>query len=119
MLYGLLIFPPGILPRYGMVHFSRMSIDRNGKKVVVYVDVTWTYHRTYIQETTSNFQPGPYLINLITLKKVKIEFPSGDGIYIDYERFPFGLNGQRIRFHAGWITIIFPVRKNGVDTPAF
>ena len=40
-----------------------------------------------------NFLPGPYLIDLATLEKTRIEFPS-DEISIDYVAFPFALGNE-------------------------
>lgn len=69
------------------------SVDRDGRWAIVNAMLPDVSPDLY-SGNDPEFRPGPYLIDLVTLKKTKVEFPSSV-ISVDYEIFPFGLNGQK------------------------
>lgn len=70
------------------------EIDRDGEQVIVNAmlpDISPTLSRDDL-----NFRPGPYLIDLKTLRKTKIEFPPEFDwrMFVAGKIIPFGLSGQ-------------------------
>ena len=72
--------------------FLSYGFDPDGKWVIVNAVLPDISPMLYTGDN-SNFTPGPYLINLETFEKTKIEFPA-DGISLDYVVFPFDLGDQ-------------------------
>jgi len=72
--------------------FLSYGFEPNGKWLVVNA-VSPDISPTSDTGADSSFIPGPYLINVETLKKTKIEFPSNEAA-LDHTIIPFGLGGQ-------------------------
>jgi len=69
------------------------SVDKSGNFLVLTTLTPDISPYVYETGSSSDFVPGLYLIDLSTLLKTKIEFPS-DGIFIDYSAIPFDLGGH-------------------------
>jgi len=69
------------------------EVDKDGKYLMVNAMLPDISPSLY-SGSDPKFQPGPYLIDLTTRKKARIEFPS-DGISPGYVAFPFGFGGQK------------------------